>query len=46
MSCCHCRGIQTLFSERVARHELKRNRRKGSLQTTRRLLDARRVEGG
>jgi magnesium-protoporphyrin O-methyltransferase len=45
MSCCQCHGIQTLFSERVARHDLKRYRRKGPLQTTRILLDALRAEG-
>jgi magnesium-protoporphyrin O-methyltransferase len=45
MSCCQCQGIQTLFGERVARHDLKRYRRKGPLQTTRILLDAIRAEG-
>lgn len=40
MSCSQCQGIQTLFGERVARHDLKRYRRKGPIRTTRILLDA------
>ena len=40
MSCCQCQGIQSLFGERIARHDLKRYRRKGPLETTRILLEA------
>ena len=40
MSCRQYHGIQALFSERVARHDLKRYGRKGRLETTRILLDA------
>jgi magnesium-protoporphyrin O-methyltransferase len=40
MSCCQCQGIESLFSERIARKDLKRYRKKGPLETTRILLDA------
>lgn len=45
MSCCQCRGIETLFGERTARRDLQRYRRKGPLTTTRILLDALKREG-
>lgn len=45
MSYCQCRGIQTLFGERIARKDLKGYRKKGPLRTTRILLDALKVEG-
>jgi magnesium-protoporphyrin O-methyltransferase len=45
MSCSQCQGMQALFGERVARHDLKRYRRKGPLETTRILLDALKAEG-
>lgn len=45
MSCGQCQGIRTLFSDRVARNDLKRYRRRGPLKTTRILLDALRDEG-
>lgn len=45
MSCCQCQGIENIFSERVARKDLKRYRKKGPLKTTRILLDALRAEG-
>lgn len=45
MSCCQCRGIQTLFGERIARKDLKGYRKKGPLHTTRILLDALKAEG-
>lgn len=45
MSCCQCRGIETLFDERTARRDLRRYRRKGPLTTTRILLDALKREG-
>lgn len=41
MSCCsHCEDGQVLFSDRSARRELRRYRRKGPTPSTRRLLDA------
>ena len=45
MSCCQCRGIETLFGERIARRDLKRYRRNGPLRTTRILLDRLKAEG-
>jgi hypothetical protein len=45
VSCCQCRGIETLFGERTARRDLKHYREKGPLRTTRILLNAIRAEG-
>lgn len=45
MSCCQCRGIQTLFGERIARKDLKRYRKKGPPHTTQVLLDALKADG-
>ena len=39
MQCCHCQGLETLFSEKVARRELKSYRAKGPTKSTRRLLE-------
>ena len=40
MTCSQCRGIERQFDDRVARRQLRRNRRKGPSKTTRMLLDA------
>ena len=40
MTCCsHCRDAEALFSDRTARRELRRYRRKGPVRTTRLLVD-------
>ncbi len=45
MSCCQYHGIQKVFDDKVARHDLKRYRKKGPSRTTRILLDALKSEG-
>lgn len=41
MTCCpHCVGAEDFFGERMARHELRRYRKKGPSVSTRRLLEA------
>lgn len=41
MTCCsHCRDADILFSDRTARRELRRYRKKGAIRTTRVLVDA------
>ena len=40
MQCCHCQGIESLFSEKAARRELRSYRRKGPTKSTRALLAA------
>jgi hypothetical protein len=44
MSSC-CRGVDRVFGERTAAHDLRRYRRKGASKPTRMLLDALRAEG-
>jgi magnesium-protoporphyrin O-methyltransferase len=44
MNCC-CQGVDEIFGERTARHDLKRYRRRGPSKPTRRMLDAVRREG-
>lgn len=39
MTCPHCEGAQKIFSDRTARRDLKRFRKKGPAKTTRMLLD-------
>lgn len=39
MPCAQCEGIESEFGERIARHDLKRFRRKGPRRTTRILLE-------
>jgi Methyltransferase domain len=45
MTSCQCHGIERFFSDRVARRELKRYRRRGPLRTTRLLVEALEREG-
>lgn len=49
MSCCgcvaHCEGVAVEFSDKVARRDLKRYRKRGPDRTTRILLDALRAHG-
>ena len=40
MSCAQCRGIEDMFSDRMARRQLRQYRRKGPGRATRLLLDA------
>lgn len=41
MTCCdHCRDADILFSDRTARRDLRRYRKKGPIRTTRMLIDA------
>ena len=40
MQCCHCQGIESLFTEKAARRELRSYRRKGPTKSTRALLAA------
>lgn len=39
MTCAHCRDAQDFFGDRMARHELRRYRRRGPRKTTRMLLE-------
>jgi Methyltransferase domain len=43
-SCC-CQGVDELFGERTAQHDLRRYRKRGPSRSTRALLDALRAEG-
>jgi magnesium-protoporphyrin O-methyltransferase len=45
MTCPHCRGVEKVFGDRVARRELRRYRRRGPSKSTRLLVDALRDEG-
>jgi 2-polyprenyl-3-methyl-5-hydroxy-6-metoxy-1,4-benzoquinol methylase len=45
MSCGCCQGVDDVFGERTARHDLERYRRRGPSKPTRRLLEAVRREG-
>jgi len=45
MSSCCCQGVNEMFGERTARHDLRRYRRRGPSKPTRVLLDALRREG-
>jgi hypothetical protein len=45
MGTCCCRGVDEMFGERTARHDLRRYRRRGPSRPTRVLLDALRGEG-
>jgi hypothetical protein len=45
MGTCCCRGVDEMFGERTARHDLRRYRKRGPSRPTRVLLDALRGEG-
>jgi len=45
MGTCCCQGVDEMFGERTARHDLRRYRRRGPSKPTRVLLDALRREG-
>jgi magnesium-protoporphyrin O-methyltransferase len=45
MSSCCCQGVDELFGERAARHDLRRYRNRGPSRSTRLLLNALRAEG-
>jgi hypothetical protein len=45
MGTCCCRGVDEIFGERTARHDLRRYRKRGPSRPTRVLLDALRGEG-
>lgn len=45
MACCHCQGVDSVFSTRHVRRELKRYRRKGARETTKLLIAAIEAEG-
>jgi Methyltransferase domain len=45
VSCGCCQGVDEVFGERTARHDLERYRRRGPSKPTRRLLEALRREG-
>jgi magnesium-protoporphyrin O-methyltransferase len=45
MNCCHCQGIEELFSQDYVNKEITRYRKKGPDQTTRMLTDAIKAEG-
>jgi len=45
MACCHCQGVESVFSARYVRSEVKRYRRKGPRVTTKLLVAAIKAEG-
>ena len=46
MTCCaHCRGVEDMFGDRMARRQLRQYRRKGPPKATRRLIDAIAADG-
>ncbi|MCY4397729.1 MAG: class I SAM-dependent methyltransferase [Gemmatimonadetes bacterium] len=40
MTCCHCKGVEQMFDDRMARRQLRHYRRKGPAKATRQLLEA------
>jgi magnesium-protoporphyrin O-methyltransferase len=45
MDCCQCKGIESLFNEKMARRELKAYRKRGPSRTTRALIEALKAQG-